>query len=155
MPHDSPLLGGHTLGSVEGSQKLNELTKLYTKLFDKVTSLETNLQQTKKFYGKAITKLVKKVKHLEAKLKSTKTRRKARMVLSDDEEDLVTKITPTKVPEQSHESSEVQFDVLSAAKILAEASNKRVKTYDRRRRSTDSSRVSIAEEEVILLKKKS
>ncbi|GJV86915.1 hypothetical protein Tco_1530853 [Tanacetum coccineum] len=173
MPHDSPLSGGHTLGSVKGSQKLNELTKLNTKLFDKVTSLETNLQQTKKVYGKAITKLVKKVKHLKAKLKSTKTRRKARMVLSDDEEDLVTKvpskqgrmtetdyedieygldqtdtlqqITPIKVLEQSHESSKVQFDVLSEAKILAEAFSKRVKTYDRRRRSTDSSRVSTAE----------
>ncbi|GJV76029.1 hypothetical protein Tco_1507613 [Tanacetum coccineum] len=32
---------------------------------------------------------VKKVKHLEAKLKSTSVRRMARMVISDDEEDLV------------------------------------------------------------------
>ncbi|GJV24570.1 ribonuclease H-like domain-containing protein, partial [Tanacetum coccineum] len=93
---------------------------------------------TKKVYGKALTKLVKKVKHLEAKLKSTSVRRKARM------------ITPTKVSqgeEQSQESSEVQLDVLSAAKILADASKERVKTYKsytQRRRSTVSSRDSTA-----------
>ncbi|GKG08172.1 hypothetical protein Tco_0334004, partial [Tanacetum coccineum] len=52
--------------------------------------------------------------------------------------------TPTKVPqaeEQSQGSSETQFSVLSAAKILANASRERVKTYTRRR-STDNSRVS-------------
>ncbi|GJS52361.1 hypothetical protein Tco_0625723 [Tanacetum coccineum] len=63
MPHDSPLLG--------------------------VTSLKDDLKQTKKVYGKALTKLVKRVKHLEAKLKSTSVRRKARMVISNGEEDLV------------------------------------------------------------------
>ncbi|GKE31631.1 hypothetical protein Tco_1450953 [Tanacetum coccineum] len=118
--------------------------------------------QTKKVYGKALTKLVKKVKHLEDKLRSTTESRKSRMVISDDEEDLVSEdpskqgrmteteyedvnveteyeevdckfdqtdtlqqITPTKVPqgvEQNQESSEVQLDVLSAVKILAEAS---------------------------------
>ncbi|GJV59552.1 hypothetical protein Tco_1465652 [Tanacetum coccineum] len=89
MPHDSPLSGGGTPGSDEGSKKLNELTKLCTKLSDKVTSLEEDLKQTKKVYGKALTKLVKKVKYLKDKLKSTLVRRKARMVISDDEEDLV------------------------------------------------------------------
>ncbi|GKE00553.1 putative ribonuclease H-like domain-containing protein, partial [Tanacetum coccineum] len=147
MPYDLPLLGGYTLGSVEGSKKLNELTDLCTKLLDKVTSLENDLKQTKKVYGNAITKLVKKVKHLEDKLKSTTERRKARMVLSDDEEDL--HVTPTKakapqVEEQSQESFEAQLSVLSAAKILADASKERVKTYNRRRRSTDSSRDSTA-----------
>ncbi|GJV65074.1 hypothetical protein Tco_1475902 [Tanacetum coccineum] len=52
-------------------------------------SLEEDLKQTKKIYGKALTKLVKKVKHLEDKLKSTTERKRARMALSDDEEDLV------------------------------------------------------------------
>ncbi|GJT89216.1 retrovirus-related pol polyprotein from transposon TNT 1-94 [Tanacetum coccineum] len=52
--------GGDTPGSDEGSKKLNELMKLCTKLFDKVTSLEKDLKQTKKVYGKALTKLVKK-----------------------------------------------------------------------------------------------
>ncbi|GJV82213.1 hypothetical protein Tco_1518083 [Tanacetum coccineum] len=171
--------GGDTPGSDEGSKKLNELTKLCTKLFDKVTCLEKDLKQTKKVYGKALTKLVKKVKHLEDKLKSTIERRKASMVILDDEEDLVLEdpfkqgrrteteyeeveykldqtdtlqqITPTKVSqgeEQSQESSEVQLDVLSATKILADASRERVKTYKsytrRRRRSTASLRDSTA-----------
>ncbi|GJS10199.1 hypothetical protein Tco_0366995 [Tanacetum coccineum] len=178
MPYDSPLSRGDTPGSDEGIKKLNELTELYTKLFDKVTSMEKDLQQTKKVYGKAITKLVKKVKHLEDKLKSTTEKRKARMVILDDEEDLVSEdpskqgrmtkteyeeveyeldqtdtlqqITPTKVSqgeEQSQESSEVQLDVLNAAKILADASRERVKTYKsytRRRRSTISLRDSTA-----------
>ncbi|GKC03727.1 hypothetical protein Tco_0995337 [Tanacetum coccineum] len=122
---------GHTPRSDEGSKKLNELTVLCTKLSDKVTSLEDDLKQTKKIYGKALTKLVKKVKYLEAKLKSTTERRKARM-----------QFTPTKVTqgeEQCQESSEAQLSVLSATKILADASREKVKTYSRRR-STDSSR---------------
>ncbi|GJS75773.1 hypothetical protein Tco_0725654 [Tanacetum coccineum] len=195
MPHDSPLPGGHTLGSDEGNEKLNELKDLCTKLSNKVTSLEEDLKKTKKIYGKAITKLVKKVKHLEEKLKSTTERRKARLVISNDEEDLgsedpskqgrmteieyegveidlnqtnddlqrrsiieeinlgkgftLQQFTPIKViqgEEQSQESSEAQLGVLSAAKILADASRERVKTYTRRRRrrSIDSSRVSTA-----------
>ncbi|GJZ74096.1 hypothetical protein Tco_0638242 [Tanacetum coccineum] len=124
MPHDSPFSGGHTPGSDEGNKKLNELTELCTKLSNKVTSLEDDLKQTNKIYGKALTKLVKKAKHLESKLKSTTKRRNARMVISNDEEDLV--------------SEEIDL-----AKILADASREKVKTYTRRR-STDSSRDSTA-----------
>ncbi|GJU12636.1 hypothetical protein Tco_1135032 [Tanacetum coccineum] len=83
----------------------------------------------------SLTKLVMKVKHLKAKLKSTTKRRKARM-----------QFTPTKVTqgeEQCQESFEAQLSVLSAAKILANASREKVKTYTRRR-STDSLRDSIA-----------
>ncbi|GKA41728.1 hypothetical protein Tco_0734388 [Tanacetum coccineum] len=118
---------------------------------DKVTSLEKDLKQTKKVYGMALTKLVKKVKSLEDKLKSTTERRKARMVISNDEEtDTLLQITPTKVSqgkEQSQESSEVQLDVLTAAKILTDASREKVKTYKsytRKRRSTVSLRDSTA-----------
>ncbi|GJT87405.1 hypothetical protein Tco_1069122 [Tanacetum coccineum] len=84
--HDS---GGYTPGSDEGSKKLNELMKLCTKLSEKVTSLEQELKQTKQVYGKALTKLVKKVKHLEDQLKSTAKRRKAKVIISNEEEDLV------------------------------------------------------------------
>ncbi|GKC44052.1 hypothetical protein Tco_1061774, partial [Tanacetum coccineum] len=126
--------GGDTPGSDEGSKKLNELTKLCTKLSKKVTSLKDDLKQTKKVYGKALTKLVKRVKHLEAKLKSTSVRRKARMTEYEeveyelDQTDTFQQITPTKVSqgeEHSLESFEVQLDVLSAAKILADASRER------------------------------
>ncbi|GJZ39213.1 hypothetical protein Tco_0585776 [Tanacetum coccineum] len=44
-PHDSPLLGGHTPGSDEGSMTLNELTVLCTQLSTKVASLEQDLKQ--------------------------------------------------------------------------------------------------------------
>ncbi|GJR38613.1 hypothetical protein Tco_1214297, partial [Tanacetum coccineum] len=80
--------GGDTPGSDEGSKKLNELTELCSKLFDRVTSLEKDLKQTKKVHAKALTKLVKKVKHLADRLKSTTTKRKEKMVISDEEEDL-------------------------------------------------------------------
>ncbi|GJZ98193.1 hypothetical protein Tco_0670646, partial [Tanacetum coccineum] len=54
----------------------------------KVSSLETYLKQTKLTYGAAYTKLIQKVKKLENKVKSNQTRRRARIVVSDDEEDL-------------------------------------------------------------------
>ncbi|GKB83763.1 hypothetical protein Tco_0950658 [Tanacetum coccineum] len=159
MPHDLSLLGGDTSGSDEGSKKLNELTELCTKLSDKVTSLEKDLKQTKKVYGKALTKLVKKVKYLEDKLNSTSVRRKARMMVETEYEEVeyeldqtntLQQITPTKVSqceEQSQESYEVQLYVLSSAKILTDASRERVKTYKsytRKRRSIVSSRDSTA-----------
>ncbi|GKB39862.1 hypothetical protein Tco_0884804 [Tanacetum coccineum] len=123
MPHDLPLSGGHTPGSDEGSKKLNELTELCTKLSDKVTSLEDDLKQTKNIYGKDFTKLVKKVKHLEAKLKSTTERRKARMVVFDDEEDL----TDDDLQRRSI------IEEIDLAKILADASREKVKTYTRKK----------------------
>ncbi|GJW84372.1 hypothetical protein Tco_0157517 [Tanacetum coccineum] len=166
LPHDSPLPGGYTPGSVKGSMKLTKLMDLCTKLVDRVTSLETELTMTKQVYGKAITKLVKKVKHLQDKLKSTKVRRKARIVLSDEEEDLVSKapskqgrmeetedegqeLTPLKdqsVQDQSTSSFEVDLSLLSAAKILVEASIKKIKTYKKRRTSADSSKIRTAED---------
>ncbi|GJR55888.1 retrovirus-related pol polyprotein from transposon TNT 1-94 [Tanacetum coccineum] len=136
------------------------------------------LKKTKEVHGKALTKLVKKVKRLEDKLKSTNKRKKAKMVISDEEEDLISEdpskqgrmeetefadleeeyagvehdfdlsvqqVTPLKSPQvevQSQEMFEAELSVLSAAKILAEASKERVKTYNRRRRSTDSPQVS-------------
>ncbi|GJZ57709.1 hypothetical protein Tco_0613203 [Tanacetum coccineum] len=87
-PYDSPLLGGHTPGSDEGSMTLTELTVLYTQLSTKVASLEQDLKQTKKVYSNAYTKLIMRVKKLEHKVKSRQPRRRARVVISDTEEDL-------------------------------------------------------------------
>ncbi|GKC59402.1 hypothetical protein Tco_1087000 [Tanacetum coccineum] len=84
MPHDLPLPRVHTLRSDEGRMQHNELMDLVTKLSDRVVSLETDLQQTKKVYGAAYTKLIKKVKRLEDKL--NKSRRKHRVVLSKEED---------------------------------------------------------------------
>ncbi|GJS32045.1 hypothetical protein Tco_0530427 [Tanacetum coccineum] len=54
----------------------------------KVESLQTDLKQTKQIYGAAYTKLIKKVKKLEKIVKSSQARRRARIVVSDDEDDL-------------------------------------------------------------------
>ncbi|GJV30336.1 hypothetical protein Tco_1386784 [Tanacetum coccineum] len=89
MPHDSPLLGGHTPRSDKGSMTLHELTVLCTQLSNKVESLETELKQTKQTYGAAFTKLIKKVKKLEQTVKTSQTRRRTKIIASDDEEDLV------------------------------------------------------------------
>ncbi|GKA06226.1 hypothetical protein Tco_0685450 [Tanacetum coccineum] len=85
MPYDSPLPRVHTLGNDEGRMQHNELMDLVTKLSNRVVALETDLQQTKKVYGDAFTKLIKKVRRLEKKDKLNKSRRKLRLVLSDEE----------------------------------------------------------------------
>ncbi|GJY16674.1 hypothetical protein Tco_0387096 [Tanacetum coccineum] len=85
IPHDSPLPRVHTLGSDEGRMQHNELMDLVTKLSDRVVALETYLTQTKKVYGVDFTKLIKKVKRLEKQDKLSKSRRKLRLVLSDEE----------------------------------------------------------------------
>ncbi|GJX69817.1 hypothetical protein Tco_0305544 [Tanacetum coccineum] len=50
--------------------------------------LETDLKETKKVYSTAFTKLIMKVKKLEKIVKSNKARRRAKFIVSDDEEDL-------------------------------------------------------------------
>ncbi|GJR95640.1 hypothetical protein Tco_0267814 [Tanacetum coccineum] len=88
MSHDSPLLRVHSLGSDEGSMTLHELTILYTTLSKKVESLESELKQTKLTYGAAYSKLIMKLKKLENIIKSSKARRRVRLVVSEDEDDL-------------------------------------------------------------------
>ncbi|GJT80703.1 hypothetical protein Tco_1055045, partial [Tanacetum coccineum] len=70
-----------------GSPRRQETT-LGTCLFKLVDSLEADLKQTKQIYGATFTKLIKKVKTLEKTIKSSQARRKAIIVVSDDEEDL-------------------------------------------------------------------
>ncbi|GJV90878.1 putative ribonuclease H-like domain-containing protein [Tanacetum coccineum] len=82
------LMGVQSLGSDEGSLTLNELTVLYTTLSNKAESLESDLKQTKLTYSSAYTKLIRRVKKLEHKLKSSKARRRVRLVVSEDESDL-------------------------------------------------------------------
>ncbi|GJW66210.1 hypothetical protein Tco_0118094 [Tanacetum coccineum] len=82
------LIGVNTLGSDKGSMTLQELMVLCTTLSKKVESLETDLQQTKLTCGAAYTKLIKKVKKLENKVKSSQARRRAKIIVSNDEDDL-------------------------------------------------------------------
>nr|GEW74445.1 hypothetical protein [Tanacetum cinerariifolium] len=53
-----------------------------------VEDLQSNLQQTKLTYAAAYTKLILRVKKLEHKVKTRQHRRRERVVLSDDDEDL-------------------------------------------------------------------
>ncbi|GJW50525.1 hypothetical protein Tco_0091876 [Tanacetum coccineum] len=85
-PYDLPLLRVHTLGSDEGSLQQNELMDLVTKLTDRVEVLENDLQQTKKVYSSALTKLILRVKKFEKQVKTNKARRRARIVISKDED---------------------------------------------------------------------
>ncbi|GJU04771.1 retrovirus-related pol polyprotein from transposon TNT 1-94 [Tanacetum coccineum] len=84
--HESPLYSVHSLGRDEGSLSLNELTDLCTSLSKKVGALENELQQTKKTYSTAIIKLIFRVKKLEKQVKTSKARRRVRLVLSEDED---------------------------------------------------------------------
>ncbi|GJU45494.1 ribonuclease H-like domain-containing protein [Tanacetum coccineum] len=128
---------------------------------DRVLALETYLRQTKKVYGTAYTKLIMKVKKLEKTIKTSQARRRAKIVVSDDDmasedsskqgrmiekidQDVgVTLVTPTKVSSQE-DQLEDQLGVLSVAKVLADAA--RVHTYSRKRTavSTGSGGVSTA-----------
>ncbi|GJV80416.1 hypothetical protein Tco_1516286 [Tanacetum coccineum] len=171
-PHDLPLPEGHTHRSDEGRMQLTELMDLVIKLSDKVLALETDLQQTKKVYSTTVTKLIMKVKRLEKIVKSSKARRRAKIIVSDDEKVLedsfkqgrmiddidqdarITLVTPTKTSTQE-DHPEDQLGVLSAAKVLTDVA--RVHAYSRRRRtvstgtgevSTASKIISTAEETV-------
>ncbi|GKD32720.1 hypothetical protein Tco_1248229 [Tanacetum coccineum] len=57
-----------------------------TKLSDKIGVLETDLQKTKKTYSSGFTKLILRVKKLEKQVKIGKARRRAKIVLSKDED---------------------------------------------------------------------
>ncbi|GJS54559.1 hypothetical protein Tco_0627921 [Tanacetum coccineum] len=168
MPYDLPLPRVHSLGSDEGSLSLNELTVLCTSLSKKVESLESELKQTKQTYSTALTKLIKRVKKLEQTIKTSQARRRAKVVISDAEEDeedpskqgrsLIEELdmdagislVPPHVADQGRfddtqvsDQPEEQLGVFSAAKVLADAAEQRrdvenVQTYTRRRRAVST-----------------
>ncbi|GJR14165.1 putative reverse transcriptase domain-containing protein [Tanacetum coccineum] len=86
-PNESPLYAVHSHGSDEGSLKLIELMNLVTKLSERIRVLEDDLKRTKQTYSAAFTKLILRIKKLESKFKTGKARKRARVVLSEDEED--------------------------------------------------------------------
>ncbi|GJW10156.1 putative reverse transcriptase domain-containing protein [Tanacetum coccineum] len=87
-PNESPLHAVHSHGSDEGSLKLNELTNLVIKLSERIGVLKDYLKKTKQTYSSAFTKLILRVKKLESKVKIGKARKRARAVLSENEEDV-------------------------------------------------------------------
>ncbi|GJZ47702.1 retrovirus-related pol polyprotein from transposon TNT 1-94 [Tanacetum coccineum] len=88
MPYDLSQPRVQSLGSDEGSLTLNELTVLCTTLSKKVGDLQNDLKQTKLTYGSAYTKLILRVKKFEHKVKISKFRRRARVIIFGNEEDL-------------------------------------------------------------------
>ncbi|GJU18495.1 hypothetical protein Tco_1146461 [Tanacetum coccineum] len=82
-----------TVTGLEAGQGSGNIDKTPTMPHDsplprKVESLETDLKQTKQIYGAAYTKLIKKVKKLEKIVKSNQARRMAKIVISNNEDDL-------------------------------------------------------------------
>ncbi|GJT39214.1 putative ribonuclease H-like domain-containing protein [Tanacetum coccineum] len=135
-PHDSPLHAVHSHGSDEGSLKLIELTNLVTKLSDKVAVLEDDLRKTKKTYSSAFIKLILRVKKLEARVKIGKARRRAKVVLSEDDKDVEDdsskqgrKLSDAEVQEKASTASEVLV-VSTADEDISTAG--RTVTYRRR-----------------------
>nr|GFA22572.1 hypothetical protein [Tanacetum cinerariifolium] len=74
------------LALIGGSLSLNELTVLCTSLSIKVQSLENELHETKKVYSSALTKPILRVKKSKRTVKTSKARRKVRIVISEDED---------------------------------------------------------------------
>ncbi|GJU12131.1 hypothetical protein Tco_1134527 [Tanacetum coccineum] len=140
MPHESPLPRVYSLGSDEGSLSLNELTVLCTSLSKKVESL--------------------KVKTLEQTIKTSQSKRRAKVMISDVEEDEEDSSKQgMSLIEELDMDARISLvpphvaDQGSAAKVLADAAEQRkdvenVQTYTRRRRtvSTGSGGVSTANE---------
>ncbi|GJZ32956.1 hypothetical protein Tco_0578392 [Tanacetum coccineum] len=87
-PHDSSQPKVQSLGSDKGSLTLNELTVLCKTLSKKVEDLQKDLKRKKLTYGAAYTKLILRVKKLEHKVKASKSKRRARVIISDNEDDL-------------------------------------------------------------------
>nr|GEV73951.1 hypothetical protein [Tanacetum cinerariifolium] len=86
--HKPPISRVNILGSWEDSMTQQELMVFCTTLSKKVDSLVTDLKQTKQIYGVAYYKLIKKVKKLEKTTRFNQDRRRERIVVSDDEDDL-------------------------------------------------------------------
>ncbi|GJZ28116.1 hypothetical protein Tco_0572763 [Tanacetum coccineum] len=123
-PHDSPLYVVHSHGSDEGSLKLIELATLVTKLSERIGVLEDDLKKTKLTYSAAVTEIILRVKKLEAKVKAGTARKRARVVLSGDDEDV-------------EDDSSNKGRKLSDAEDHRKASNTAGRTVTYRRRSEE------------------
>ncbi|GKD23874.1 hypothetical protein Tco_1225577, partial [Tanacetum coccineum] len=155
-PHESPLHGVHSLGRDEGSLSLNKLTVLCTTLSNKVAGLESELKQTKQIYSIALTKFILRVKKLEKTIKTSKVRRRARIVLSEDEDDADAEIQEkssddTELVLQEDEPTDLVEDQGSGEKGEKEVTTPtNFQTYARQKRgvSTGSGGVSTASRQV-------
>ncbi|GJZ34032.1 hypothetical protein Tco_0579468 [Tanacetum coccineum] len=146
--YEAPLPKGNTSGSAEDSMQLKELMDIVPKLVTRIETLETELQQTKTTYGKAVLTLVKRVKILEKALKR-KTQKvvisesegeepedQGRMIQEIDDDPLVSLVresmkmkekstdfvTPTKASGEAQEE-DISPTILEAAKTLSKVAS--------------------------------
>ncbi|GJY62586.1 hypothetical protein Tco_0464046 [Tanacetum coccineum] len=141
-PNESPIHAVHSHGSDEGRLKLNELTDLVTKLFDRIGVLEDDLKKTKQTYSSAFTKLILRVKKLEAQVKIGKARRRAKIMMktlqmilpnrgddylmqSQSESNQHQKALQRKVREQARKSYNVEREYLAQEEGLRKSLNKK------------------------------
>ncbi|GJT04013.1 hypothetical protein Tco_0838475 [Tanacetum coccineum] len=146
-PYDSPLPRVNTLGSDEGSMSLQELTVLCTTLSSKVESLEADLKQTKQVYSAAYTKLIMKVKKLEKTAKTRQAIRRAKFVVSDDEEEDPSKQGRSMIEEIDQDAGVTLVTPIQVS-AQGEAQSQEDQPEDYGRISTTSRLFSTAEESV-------
>ncbi|GKA02613.1 hypothetical protein Tco_0675394 [Tanacetum coccineum] len=158
--YEAPLPEGNTSGSAEDSMQLKELMDIVPKLVTRIETLETELQQTKTTYGKAVLTLVKRVKILEKSLKR-KTQKvvisgsegeepedQGRKIQDIDDDPLVSLVresmkekstdfvTPTKALGEAQEE-DISPTILEAAKTLSKVASQgvsKVKSTDKGKR---------------------
>ncbi|GJZ98559.1 hypothetical protein Tco_0671012 [Tanacetum coccineum] len=158
--YEAPLPEGNTPGSAEDSMQLKELMDIVPRLVTRIETLETELQQTKITYGKAVLTLVKRVKILEKTLK-IKTQKvvisesegeepedQGRIIQDIDDDPLVSLVresmkekstdfvTPTKASGEAQEE-EISPTILEAAKTLSKVASQgvsKVKSTDKGKR---------------------
>ncbi|GJY35695.1 hypothetical protein Tco_0421073 [Tanacetum coccineum] len=120
------------------------VTSLDAGKWRRCAALETDVRQTKKVYDDAFTTLIKKVKKLEKTVKTSQARRRSRVVISDDNEELE---DPSKQGRSMIEEidQDTRITLLEKRKEVVN-----VQSYTRRKRavSTGSGEISTAEEPV-------
>ncbi|GKC31867.1 hypothetical protein Tco_1039161 [Tanacetum coccineum] len=131
-PHDSPLYVVYLHGSDEGSLKLIELTTLVTKLSERIGVLEDDLKKTKLTYSATVTKHILRVKKLEAKVKAGTARKRARVVLSEDDEDVEDdsskqgrKLSDAEVQEKASTETEPIIQEVTPTEVIQEGSSEK------------------------------
>ncbi|GKF24849.1 hypothetical protein Tco_0080743, partial [Tanacetum coccineum] len=144
MPHESPLHSVHSLGRNEGSMQQHELMDLVTKLTDIIGVLEKDLQQTKKTYSTALTRLILRVKKLEKNVKTGKARRRAGIVISENED------ATEDSSKQGRKISDIDTDpiisLISTANIAVSTADATITTASASISTVSPPRVSIAED---------
>ncbi|GJT92589.1 hypothetical protein Tco_1081434 [Tanacetum coccineum] len=139
--YEAPLPEGNTSRSAEDSMQLKELMDIIPKLVTKIETLETELQQTKTTYGKAVLTLVKRGEEPEDQ---------GRIIQDIDDDPLVSLVresmkmkekstdfvTPTKALGEAQEE-DINPTILEAAKTLSKVASQgvsKVKSTDKGKR---------------------